>query len=551
MDILISANFTCSPIYKFLTEIIKKTNKNFNIWEGQYNQVFQQLLGNNDVHNIDNSEIRFNVVLLKLDEMVNQHYYMQKLCEVIEEQLQRELTYHLLVFICPACTEVNYNNLRIRFEEFNLQYRNFHFSDLNNAYNAKNIFTKQSNKLGDIPYSDKFFAQLAICVFRKISSILGYPYKVLVLDCDGTLWNGIVGEIGLNKITLTKGKKYLQKFIVEQYNSGKLICLCSKNNLEDVMAVFDKREDMILTKRHISEFYINWNRKSDNIKKISQKLNLGLDTFVFIDDNPTECAEVKIECPEVTVLNLPEDKKIKDFLNNLWIFDCESKTIEDSMRTMYYKDNAKREELKENFQTLEDYVNWLEIKVCIEEAKETEYQRIIQLSERVNQFNMNGKKISYFELKSLEKNKCFCATVKVNDKIGNYGLVGVLVYKYQNNCLLVKNWFLSCRALGKNIEHSMLLYLKSQCERKGIFNIEIEYFNTGKNEPFSLFLSSEKIENNFIRIKDIKSKIPILQAHSNKYTYNNQNKGKNEIVFWGLSANELYRELEVVDTPHD
>ena len=105
MDILISANFTCSPIYKFLTEIIKKTNKNFNIWEGQYNQVFQQLLGNNDVHNIDNSEIRFNVVLLKLDEMVNQHYYMQKLCEVIEEQLQKELTYHLLVFICPACTE--------------------------------------------------------------------------------------------------------------------------------------------------------------------------------------------------------------------------------------------------------------------------------------------------------------------------------------------------------------------------------------------------------------------------------------------------------------
>ena len=164
-------------------------------------------------------------------------------------------------------------------------------------YFVKDYYDPHGNELGHIPYTNEYFTSLGTLLFRNIFSLKNTRYKVIALDCDNTLWKGVCGEDGVSGIEITEGHKELQKFMVAQINAGMIICLCSKNNEEDVFEVFDKREDMILKRENLVSWRINWNLKSENLKALAKELNLGLDSFIFLDDNPVECSEVKINCP--------------------------------------------------------------------------------------------------------------------------------------------------------------------------------------------------------------------------------------------------------------
>jgi len=185
-------------------------------------------------------------------------------------------------------------------------------------YPVTDHYDPHSHELGQIPYTPACYASIGTNVFRTLTSLKIPPYKVVVLDCDNTLWQGVCGEDGSDGVEVTPSHQFLHRFMIEQMHSGALICLCSKNNEADVFAAIDTRQDMLLKREHLAAWRINWGRKSDNLKSLAVQLNLQLESFIFIDDNPVECAEVKANCPGVLTLQLPERKDlIPDFLNGV------------------------------------------------------------------------------------------------------------------------------------------------------------------------------------------------------------------------------------------
>ena len=197
-------------------------------------------------------------------------------------------------------------------------------------YPVTDYYDPHSHQLGQIPYTPACYASIGTTVFRTLTSLKRPPYKVLILDCDNTLWKGVCGEDGSEGIEVTPSHQFLQRFMIEQMHSGALICLCSKNNEADVFAVIDQRDDMILKREHLAAWRINWTRKSDNLKSLAVQLNLQLESFILIDDNPVECAEVNANCPGVLTLQLPERSElIPVFLKGVWAFDRAILTEED------------------------------------------------------------------------------------------------------------------------------------------------------------------------------------------------------------------------------
>ena len=238
----------------------------------------------------------------------------EEFCTAIESFMKNS-NIPMVVGICPRTTNAEKDSILsviLNQTEGNLlsavsKIPNVYTIDSNafiNRYPVDEVFDPDSYELGHIPYTSEFYASIGTTVFRMFFNLINKPYKVIALDCDNTLWKGVCGEDGAEGIKLSPPFLALQNFIVEQMKAGMLICLCSKNNEEDVFDVFDKRDDMKLKREHLVSWRTNWNMKSENLKSLAKELNLGLDSFIFIDDNPVECADIKINCPEVLTLQL-------------------------------------------------------------------------------------------------------------------------------------------------------------------------------------------------------------------------------------------------------
>src|SRR5207244_225882 len=200
------------------------------------------------------------------------------------------------------------------------------------------------DKLGHIPYTPAFFTALGTMITRRIHSIRRAPHKVIVLDCDHTLWKGVCGEDGPLGVEVDAPRRALQEFMIAQHNAGMVLCLCTKNAEEDVTSVFAQNPGMVLRPEHIVASRVNWQPKSENLKELAREQQLGLDSFIFVDDNPLECAEVQANCPEVLTLQLPGNPDVlPKFLRNLWVLDRGNITKEAGKRTAFYRDNYQRD----------------------------------------------------------------------------------------------------------------------------------------------------------------------------------------------------------------
>jgi FkbH-like protein len=329
-------------------------------------------------------------------------------------------------------------------------------------------------------------------IVRKFFAILVPSYKAIVLDCDQTLWRGVLGEDGAHAITIDPPYKYLQEYMVAQYEAGMLICLCSKNNENDVIEAFKQRADMPLRLDHIIAHRINWKSKSQNIISLAEELQLGLESFIFIDDNPIECAELRAYCPEVLTLQLPEEpEKIPVFLQHVWPFDHVKITSEDRQRSLLYKENISRTRFQEGFLSFTEFIKELSLKITISETQPAHIQRVAQLTQRTNQFNCTTKRRSEAEIEQL----CLSADyssfiVNMTDRFGDYGLVGVCIFKVADKDIIVDTFLLSCRALGRGVEHAMLSHLGQTALRMNRNNIIVPYYQTAKNKPAYDFLVS-------------------------------------------------------------
>ncbi len=374
--------------------------------------------------------------------------------------------------------------------------------ELTAAYPVEEYYDARGDESGSVPYTAEYHAALGTAIARKIHTLKTSPYKVIVLDCDRTLWNGICGEDGASGVTIDPAFAKLQELMVALSEAGMLLCLCSKNNEEDVWQVFDHHQQMPLKREHLVQWRINWQPKSENIKSLAQELNLGLDSFIFIDDNPVECAEVQASCPEVLTLQLPESsEQIPQFLEHVWAFDHLGKTAEDQQRTALYQQNVQREQYRQSEITLTDFLAGLNLQVNIAPISQPQIPRISQLTQRTNQFNFTTIRRSESEIKQLlDSQKLSGLLVEASDRFGDYGLVGAILFETVDNALKVDTFLLSCRALGKGIEHQMVAKLGVIAQNQGLVKIELNHIATAKNQPALNFLGSitnaiaEKVE---------------------------------------------------------
>jgi FkbH-like protein len=347
-------------------------------------------------------------------------------------------------------------------------------------------------ELGHLPYTPVFFAALATAVARRIHAIATPPRKVIVLDCDDTLWKGICGEDGPLGVEIDAPRRALQEFMAERRRAGYLLALCSKNNEQDVLDVFRAHPEMPLAIGDFVARRINWDDKSANLASLSEELDLGLDSFILVDDNPKECTELQAALPEVLALALPADaSEIPALLHHVWAFDRARITEEDRRRPELYAQRAERVRAQQSARSLEEFLASLDLRVALAPMEPADLPRVAQLTVRTSQMNATCQRRSEAELRALSAAEgCECLTVSVRDRFGDYGLTGVLIFRAALDQLSVDTFLLSCRALGRGVEHRMVARLGELARERGLAHVEIPFAAGPRNQPAWMFLKS-------------------------------------------------------------
>ncbi len=348
------------------------------------------------------------------------------------------------------------------------------------------------------PFKKDFLNEYAKVVANIGKILAGKVKKCLVLDCDNTLWGGIIGEDGMDGIKLDNhefpGKVYydFQKSILLLAERGILITLCSKNNEEDVMDVLENHPHSLIKRKHLAAWRVNWKNKAENIISLSEDLNLGLDSFVFVDDSEIECDLVKKMVPEVDVLQVP--KKIyllPSLLMTHGQLDTLTETNEDRQRTILYQTDAKRKEASKSFATIDEYLYSLDLHAKIHLVEDQEVARVAQLTQKTNQFNLTTKRYTEQDIQQFGKltdNAVLSLTVQ--DRFGSSGLTGVLIAKKENSTGYIDSLLLSCRVLGRKLEYAFVDYCLKYLEGQwSIAKWMAEYMPTKKNAQVANFWS--------------------------------------------------------------
>lgn len=382
-----------------------------------------------------------------------------------------------------------------KIEKLSKKYSNIYYLDfpaIVSTFGINSLIDEKFWYLGRIKYTNTAFYQIAKYLKSLIDAIHGRTKKVLVLDLDNTLWAGIIGEDGLQGIQLSEdgiGKVYrdFQKLIKQLKSLGVLLAICSKNNEEDVIEAINFHKMMILNNKDFIIKKINWNNKVDNIRSIAKELELGLDSFVFIDDNPVERDLVKQNIPEVVVPDFPKDiaQLNKWFINDV-VFPYFSKVIltnEDKEKTKQYERNIERKDLGTTLD-LSDYIKSLEIKLSLTIDNKNQISRISQLTQKTNQFNLTTKRYTESEIENFMNDKTRqIYSVEYSDKYGNEGIIAVSIIEIiQDNTAFIDTFLMSCRVIGRNVEYLILQRIIETIFNKYNINLfKAEYIPTTKN----------------------------------------------------------------------
>ncbi|WP_371372066.1 HAD-IIIC family phosphatase [Sporomusa aerivorans] len=316
--------------------------------------------------------------------------------------------------------------------------------------------------------------------------------KCLLLDLDNTLWGGVVGELGASKIAIAPVKegaqfRDFQLRMKEIKDTGILLGIVSKNNWDDAREVFESNEYMVLRQEDFAIIKVNWKDKVDNIREISQELNIGLDSLVFIDDNPVEREAIKELLPEVAVPDFPQDTtELGRFAQNIWqdYFFTVSIVQEDLNKTNMYRQNSERVQALKKAVNMEEYLKSLNTIIKVWLAKPNDAERIAQLTQKTNQFNLTTKRYTEDEVIELINSKShYVFVASVEDKYGDNGKVVVMIIKKGETSAELDAFLMSCRVMGRKIEDQLLEYIEQKMYQEGFTTIISHYYLTAKNKP--------------------------------------------------------------------
>jgi FkbH-like protein len=340
-----------------------------------------------------------------------------------------------------------------------------------------------------MPCAPECLVTYAHSVSKVVLAMVGRSRKVLILDLDNTLWGGVIGDVGAGGIVLGQGSApgeaflAFQTYVKDLRERGILLAVCSKNDERTARSAFELRDDMILRLEDMSCFVANWNDKATNIQGIAGRLNLGLDSFVFVDDNPAERAVVRRFLPEVAVPDLPPDPA--DYVAAVArhrYFETISWTTEDSSRAAYYAHDAERRALAADAPDLDTFLASLDMSARLQPVQASNLERVTQLVNKSNQFNLTTRRRTSGEIKAMAGDPDWrTLTVSLNDKLGDNGLISVIFLKRENARFLIDTWLMSCRVLSRGVEQLALNRLVELAGECGVRSLVGTYTPTERN----------------------------------------------------------------------
>ena len=345
--------------------------------------------------------------------------------------------------------------------------------------------------MGSMPYSMKGLAALQELIIHYASAAKGRKKKCLAVDLDNTLWGGVIGEDGVNGIVLSNNKegaryKDTQRLLRNMRKQGVMLAILSKNNVEDVEPVFS-HPDMLLQHEDFVAEAINWEAKSVSIRKLAAELNIGLDAFVFLDDNPAERERMKAECPEVAVIEFPKDSaQLPDVVAKAYeeYFLALEVTGEDARKTEMYRAESRRKAELSAAVSVDDFLKKLEMTMDIHRMRAEEEKRVVQLVNKTNQFNVTTRRYSEEQIHHMaQSSDTDIISVRMADKYGDQGLVAVLILRYDGVDAEIDSFLMSCRVMGRNAEDEIMAAVKDMLEKRGTEKVRAVYLKTAKNAP--------------------------------------------------------------------
>jgi FkbH-like protein len=336
---------------------------------------------------------------------------------------------------------------------------------------------------------------------RFVVPLSGRTAKVLVVDLDNTLWGGVIGEDGMAGIKVGgeyPGAAYqaLQRTLLDFSRKGILLAMCSKNNFDDAMEAIEKHPGMLMRAKHFAAMRINWMDKSQNLREIAEELNVGVDALAFLDDNPFEREQVRAALPEVTVIHLPKDPlEYASAVRNCAVFERLTLSSEDQQRTEMYAAQKRRAGAEQNFQSKEDFFRYLEQEAELDPVSELTLARVAQLTQKTNQFNLTTRRYTEPQIAAMAKQpEWHIFSIKVRDRFGDHGLVGVAISHDEGEQCEVDTFLLSCRVIGRTVETALLAHLAESAAQRGRKRLVGWFLPTKKNAPARDFYAQHGFE---------------------------------------------------------
>ncbi|MGN1167789.1 MAG: HAD-IIIC family phosphatase [Lachnospiraceae bacterium] len=413
-------------------------------------------------------------------------------CPIIQNNF--EMPYYRLMGNKEASDihgKINFlTRLNMKFYEYAQEHNDFYICDINYIsadYGLKEWsdpfyyhMYKYALNVNAIPY-------LSFNVANIIKSIFGKNKKGFILDLDNTLWGGVIGDDGVENIVLgpeeSEGQVYseFQRYIKEHQQLGVLLNIASKNEEENALAGL-AHPDSVFTKEDFIEIKANWNPKNQSVQEIAKDLNLGVDSLVFIDDNPAERCIVEEQLPGVCA---PEIGEVQHYIQNIdrnGFFEVTTLSKDDLKRNEMYMENAKRVQMESSFENYEEYLLALEMKGIIRSFEPIYFARIAQLTNKSNQFNLTTKRYTQSEIEQIAADNQYITLYgKLMDKFGDNGVVSVVIGHVVGNECRIDLWLMSCRVLKRDMEYAMMDALVEECGKRGITSIRGFYYPTAKN----------------------------------------------------------------------
>lgn len=519
-NIAILGGSTTSEIRNILELFLLDSGIKPNFYESEYNKYFEDALFGSEALNIFKPDIVYiHTSNINIITYPNINANEEEVNKLINNEIEKykSIWSSLAKFDC-AIIQNNFDYTLDRslgnLDRYDIHGKTYFIDQLNQQFSKlardiKNLYINDINYLSSYIGLQKWFdkslwhqakyalsidniPELCFNISKIINSLFGKTKKCLILDLDNTCWGGVIGDDGLDCISIgtetaiSEAFTTFQKYVKELKNRGITLAVCSKNDFKNAKEGFS-HPDSILKFEDFTAFKANWDPKHINIQDIAKEINIGIDSLVFIDDNPVERDIVSSQVPSVAVPDVGSDViNFIEYIDRNGYFEPISLSVDDIYRNKYYEDNKKRNKDQSTFSSYDDFLISLEMTAEIKTFSDIYLDRITQLINKTNQFNLTTKRYTLGEIENIKNSDLYIKIYgKLIDKYGDNGLIAIIIGRIEENICHIDLWLMSCRVLKRDMEFAMLDELVNQCKLKGVLEIVGYYFKSPKNDMVS------------------------------------------------------------------